>query len=649
MQRKLWLDVFIVFATWFVILYIVSGFGFSGMEDVLAGIPLIWIVGWLAGASVGLALLYAAKSKANNLIHAPHAFASAQIMAKLQRGKKPPMLVDVKLPVPKRIPRGHSKKSSETVKKITDIYGLDPENGGHQKAIYAVAGVLLSKPGLKASAHGGHGQLTLMEHSINVVKAMRELAPQWEFTGFTDSRGRIVVSLNEAGSASHRFDVTDPMPMLAAFAHDIGKVECYELRDGQTIEVKPDHGTVGSRMLMRMPEIMDLPVPEREALILAVEFYHHIADMPTSTWVSDRARSLTALLYQADCLASVREGDESKEKAKAVQAYGIKMPKATQTGVTAPVLDPAANQDDPEEVVIPDEPVAMFAENEAEDEQGLTRLADDDLPFDTSAHAGQRNAHEAAQETGHAMSAMAAKSPALWTGPDGQSAMDVLKQLLRNKDVINGPSIAQRLGIKHRDWVYFVEPKVRMAASDLLDVRALREYQRGVVHEFSKEIMRQAQAANGLYDLRDGRSYTYKRAVFYATFGASGSEVAIYALSAKFLGLQHLQDAPRPPEILRPVFGDSSATNKAGAPSKKVSLSQQSLMDWILSSPDGIEVKEAMMHGHRCFLVPESVASLYFDFNSEDLAGVQSQSVPPLGRLYGEMSQEWFLFVQQGA
>jgi hypothetical protein len=171
-----------------------------------------------------------------------------------------------------------------------------------------VLSVLLTKPDLPASpVPGGHGGATLIRHSLNVVAVMREMLPHWQYVGHRNAKGEVVFPLLNVALGAHRFSPADPLALLTAFAHDIGKVVCYEQRNGGVVEVRKHHDTEGAKLLRAMPEVMKLPWPDRSALLLAVEYYHKPMALPEATWIDDRTRSLMELLIAADQETGRRE------------------------------------------------------------------------------------------------------------------------------------------------------------------------------------------------------------------------------------------------------------------------------------------------------------------------------------------------------
>lgn len=188
-------------------------------------------------------------------------------------------------------------------------------------AFRAAMRTMAAEPKLPASPYpGGHGGRTLIEHSLAVASHILDESSRWEYTGQRDKRGNIRV--RPQGDAPHRFTGKDaPLLLLTAFVHDIGKVTCYapdadaiaaQERGAKTIpviEVRRNHDHEGAKLLRKLPEVMALPLVDRNALLLAVGYYHHPFALPSSGWLTDRMRSLTELLAKADQAVGESEGN----------------------------------------------------------------------------------------------------------------------------------------------------------------------------------------------------------------------------------------------------------------------------------------------------------------------------------------------------
>lgn len=216
----------------------------------------------------------------------------------------------------------------------------------HASAFAAMARVMFGVPGMPASpVPGGHGGATLIRHSISVTKMMMDKAPDWKYRGRRNKNGELAKDggLFDMNSTHHAFWFSslnsadfEPILPLVAFAHDIGKLRCYEpLQKGYKVkydkfrrflpfrrahqwdgpvfrvrEVKDHHDTEGARLLRRMAEIQNLPIVDRNALIVSVDYYHKISTMPKARWITDRTRSLVHLLYEVDVATGILEGDQ---------------------------------------------------------------------------------------------------------------------------------------------------------------------------------------------------------------------------------------------------------------------------------------------------------------------------------------------------
>lgn len=194
---------------------------------------------------------------------------------------------------------------------------IEREHPAHAAALNAVMRVLATEPKLPASpVPGGHAGRTLIEHSLAVADSILKMGHDWRYTGQRNRQGELQVGLMDTSKPFHAFGRADiGLLALAGFAHDIGKLVCYQpsgKATGRTVpvtEVKPNHDTEGAKLLRTVPEVLALPYRERRALLLAVGFYHHPGSIPLVENIDDRMRSLTELLTAADIAAGVAEGD----------------------------------------------------------------------------------------------------------------------------------------------------------------------------------------------------------------------------------------------------------------------------------------------------------------------------------------------------
>lgn len=153
---------------------------------------------------------------------------------------------------------------------------------------------------------GGHGGATAETHTMNVVREAIAHQASWVYAGHKNSKGKVV---HPPADPRYVFNKPyEPLAVLCALAHDIGKVECYKpLPDGSAAEVKARHGEVGGKMLPAYPELWALPKADRDALILCVTYYHYVAGIPL--WVNDRTRALTEFTIMVDIETGKKEGE----------------------------------------------------------------------------------------------------------------------------------------------------------------------------------------------------------------------------------------------------------------------------------------------------------------------------------------------------
>jgi HD domain len=151
---------------------------------------------------------------------------------------------------------------------------------------------------------GGHGGRTLLHHTLLVCVQAHELAKSWDYDGLPvlhDRKGKkVILPLRDA---SYVFDKRDPLIVLIALAHDLGKIDSYIFRGKEIVGTRHEHDLAGARLLARMPELWDIPDDDRQALLLAIAHYHHPVELPLAEdrrAIDDRTIALMELLIKAD-------------------------------------------------------------------------------------------------------------------------------------------------------------------------------------------------------------------------------------------------------------------------------------------------------------------------------------------------------------
>jgi len=366
---------------------------------------------------------------------------------------------------------------------------------------------------------GGHGGATLMQHSRNVLATILGMAPAWRYEGHKNKKGQIVFPLIDG---TYRFDATDPLIPIAGLAHDIGKITCYWQRlDGLVEEVRPNHDTEGGKILITLDEFWALPKGDRDALNLALSFYHHINSLPL--WADDRTRALTELLITADIRTGMAEGEKNM--------------------------------------------AAMYEDI-------------DTLPGWLEGRPGKVGAelstlHIPAQVTPTDRAADTTVAPVNSAPPDENEgwAWDQFEALLLEPGRINGNNKAMRVGFKHGEWVYVNDAGLRTALATALNAPRLTEQPgRGQMSPFTRLLLARLSRVGLLYQHHDGLDFSEKSALFKMAMHGTGGKIVqnwgftlIFKATA-FPAIVAMADCKYPPQILGCGFGEHRAINKPGKP-----------------------------------------------------------------------------------
>ena len=163
-----------------------------------------------------------------------------------------------------------------------------------------IAAILCARAEVPATTvPGGHGGVSLLNHTMSVVVEALRRAASFQYRGLLYPDGNVAVPPLDP---HYQFSSTDPLIPLVAIGHDIGKLECYALSDGTWTEVSHAHDSKGSVLLSRLDLFWALPDNERMLVQRAVGYYHHPLDIPINT--GDRAFALIGLLNESDNAAS---------------------------------------------------------------------------------------------------------------------------------------------------------------------------------------------------------------------------------------------------------------------------------------------------------------------------------------------------------
>lgn len=314
----------IVFCFWYVVAYAVYSVthGWGGVEGLIwlaTDLPfalLVIAVGYAMGATIALGTHWRTLLRRETAVKA----GGVERGLKLSLGALPALDGPVK---------NDGKHGADAAAFLTALHArpwwklMEAEFPVHSRAADAVAHAMALMPNLPASpVPGGHGGRTLFVHSLAVADTIVGMARTWRYTGQKDKRGRVRVKLRDTKGDYHAFSRKDlGLVLLAGFAHDFGKLVCYQLtgqvENGQKLvrEILPNHDTEGAAALRLLPEVMALPYTDRRALLLAVGYYHHAGSIGDGAGITDRMRSLTELLICADMATGKMEGGTSSQSA----------------------------------------------------------------------------------------------------------------------------------------------------------------------------------------------------------------------------------------------------------------------------------------------------------------------------------------------
>lgn len=203
------------------------------------------------------------------------------------------------------------------------------ENAERHPAHVALAEALLAiyeaKATLPATHHDqGHGSRSLGAHCLAVAAEMERRASSFRYSGLVNKRGKVVAPMQRADGV----DLSDhPLVFITGLAHDLGKIEAYEFKEGRLVGCAREHDMLSARMLGRLDESWGLPHKDREALLVAVGYYHHPMSFPLDRQMrvsDDLGAALMLHLHDTDIAVSGMEESEEYDKPEAddLSIYG---------------------------------------------------------------------------------------------------------------------------------------------------------------------------------------------------------------------------------------------------------------------------------------------------------------------------------------
>lgn len=202
----------------------------------------------------------------------------------------------------------------------------------HYDLLLALLQTMDAYPKIPASpVPGGHGGLSLLDHSINVL--LVGLETKYAHVDFKND-------------SIYRLDDIDPIIPICLLGHDIGKITCYKIdnKSEKIIETNEKHDEVGAELIRNFPEIWNLADNDRLAIILTIGFYHHRHELVN--WADERTKSVMEFLIEMDNKAGqLEEKNNWKKPEKEIKATSTEPVNAVPPSLPNQNRSDCANQD----------------------------------------------------------------------------------------------------------------------------------------------------------------------------------------------------------------------------------------------------------------------------------------------------------------
>ena len=151
-----------------------------------------------------------------------------------------------------------------------------------------------------------HGHCSLLDHSLRVAAYALIERNRFIYRGLDTGLSKV-----PAANQKFEFDPEDPLSILLALVHDIGKIKTFQLNErNEVIRVNGQHGPVGASLLTHLECIQALPIEDRNVLYKAMHHYHapfQYALKEDGLVDDDRTVACMMLLISADKKASRAE------------------------------------------------------------------------------------------------------------------------------------------------------------------------------------------------------------------------------------------------------------------------------------------------------------------------------------------------------
>ncbi|MBK3779958.1 HD domain-containing protein [Paraburkholderia aspalathi] len=172
---------------------------------------------------------------------------------------------------------------------------------------------------LKGTVGEAFKMLTTAESQLAKELLQLLFAQPDHFAGLGHGVGLLEHTLNVAGEAAQRCTTEFRMPLLAALAHDVGKLITFQRdNDGEWVR-RGLHSRESARILATLPGFQQLPEVHQRALMLAVKYDHapnQIPEVRGEREATQLAMRVISALAHADRTATAAEKDRNLEKLK---------------------------------------------------------------------------------------------------------------------------------------------------------------------------------------------------------------------------------------------------------------------------------------------------------------------------------------------
>jgi len=438
----------------------------------------------------------------------------------------------------------------------------------HAELFRSVAGILHHYHKLPASPiPGGHGNLTLIQHSENVLLEMLARSSSWKYIGHVGKSGKVLVQPIDGTWQYEKELMNSPILPLIAYAHDIGKVECYVPHKKHVKEVRKGHDMVGKQIIIRLDEYWNLPPKDREIISMSMCYYHHIGSLPL--WCDDSIRAATELLIFVDMETGRKEGGAMTD----YEEYTSNDPNAEFSSLAASMSD-----DD-------------IGEAMSNIKDSVSKLNDiTEIPIDDAEVEPVRN--EAPVQPVAAPVKLNKPAP-LGTNHDAQVEwmFEVFCNIISETGRINGKD-PKRIGFKKNGKIYLNDADWRNAAAKELGNEDVAKIENGQINTATYLVLEALKKRGKLYCIHEGYEYSTKRALFkIQSFlpvrskkallaGTKGDPGTLWSHAMVFNAdaipsLNGIADTDGEFEIMQASWGPSSALNKANGPKVVASASDE--------------------------------------------------------------------------